>query len=265
MLNNNPIGIFDSGLGGLTVRAAIADRLPNESLIYFGDGLNVPYGGKTRERITAHATEAVERLLERGAKMIVVACNSATGASIDVLRERFSSIPVVGMEPAVKPAALSTKTGAIGVLATRAALDGELYRRTAARFRNTVRIIEAVGEGFVELVESEEVDSAAAPETVRRIVEPLLAQNVDRIVLGCTHYPYLVPQIGRAIDDWNAHSGAALRVEIVDSAPAIARRVDDLLTESDLLADGNNVPRHEFLTFGTAEYADKLRRIASRG
>lgn len=240
----------------MTVRAEIARRLPNESLIYFGDGVNVPYGAKTRAEITKHATSAIERLLARGAKMVVVACNAATGAAIETLRTRFSAIPLVGMEPAVKPAALSTRTGAIGVLATRAALAGELYRKTAATYRPTVNIVEAVGEGFVELVESERVSSPEALQTVRKIVEPMLAANVDRIVLGCTHYPYLVPVIKQVIGD--------REVEIVDAAPAIAKRVDNLLAINDLYSTPRSIPKHDFLSFAGDVYAERLREHAAR-
>ncbi len=241
-------------MGGLTVRAQIAKKLPNESLIYFGDGLNVPYGGRPRSEIIDFAGRAVEILLENGSKMVVVACNAATGAAIEALRARFSNVPIVGMEPAVKPAALTTRTGVIGVLATRAALCGELYLKTAAQFRETVRIVEAVGEGFVELVENERVNSDEAFEVVGKVLEPMLEQGVDRIVLGCTHYPYLEPVMREIIGDRN--------VEIIDSAPAVARRVDNLLTINELRASEENVPRYEFLSFAGPEYVERLRKIS---
>lgn len=264
-------------MGGLTVRVEIAKRLPNESLIYFGDGLNVPYGARSRAEITKFASAAIEILLEKGAKMVVVACNAATGAAIETLRARFTDIPIVGMEPAVKPAALSTKTGTIGVLATHAALTGELFKRTAAGFRGKVKIVEAVGEGFVELVENETVSSPEALETVRRIVRPMLAVNVDRIVLGCTHYPYLLPVMRQVIDEWRAENventesnrntgetKSGIEVEIVDAAPAIAKRVDNLLAINDLYAAPRAIPTHDFMSFAGDTYAARLKEHAAK-
>ncbi len=154
-MDNRPIGIFDSGMGGLTVRAAIECALPHESLVYFGDGANVPYGPRPREEIVGFVDEAVRRLVEcNDVKIIVIACNAATGAAIDHLRSKYE-IPIIGMEPAVKPAAQTTETGTIGILATAAAFKGALYRATSAEWRHKVRILETVGEGFVELVEND--------------------------------------------------------------------------------------------------------------
>jgi glutamate racemase len=196
-------------MGGLTVRAEIARSLPNESLVYFGDGANVPYGPRPREEIVGFVDEAVERLVDRNnVKMMVIACNAATGAAIDHLRATYD-IPIIGMEPAVKPAALTTETGVIGVLATAAAFDGALYKATSALYRDSVKIIEKVGEGFVELVENERENTPEALETVRRAVNPMLAAGADRIVLGCTHYPFLAGQIGQVIGEFSAASGVS--------------------------------------------------------
>ncbi len=258
-MDNRPIGIFDSGMGGLTVRAEIARALPHESLVYFGDGKNVPYGPRPKEEITWFVDKAVDRLIERNdVKMIVVACNAATGAAIDHLRARYD-IPIIGMEPAVKSAALNTETGVIGVLATAAAFNGTLYRLTSSQWSDVVRILEAVGEGFVEVVENDLENTPEALEIVRRTVEPMLAEGADRIVLGCTHYPFLVEQIRRVIDEFSAKTGATA-VEIVDSAPAIARRVEQLLAEYDLHADPQNTPQHEFLSFADDDYREHLAR-----
>ncbi len=257
-------------MGGLTVRAEIARALPHESLVYFGDGANVPYGPRPKEEIVGFVDEAVRRLVERGGvKMIVIACNAATGAAIDRLRAKYD-IPIIGMEPAVKPAALTTETGTIGVLATAAAFRGELYRATAAKYRDRVRILETVGEGFVELVEGDLEDTPEALETVRRAIEPMLEAGADRIVLGCTHYPYLAGQIRRVIENTNVNihdkssKNADRGVQIVDSALAIARRVEQLLTENDLHADPENVPRHEFLSFAGDDYLRHLIRKSEK-
>ncbi len=292
-LDNRPIGIFDSGMGGLTVRAEIARALPRESLVYFGDGKNVPYGPRPKHEIVAFVDEAIGRLVERNSvKMIVIACNAATGAAIDHLRAKYD-VPIIGVEPAVKPAALSTNTLAIGILATAAALKGELYRATAAKYRDSVRIVERVGEGFVELVENDLEDTPEAIETVRVAVEPMLDEGADRIVLGCTHYPFLAAQIDRVVEEWKARKArekaagvenapskiagvenlssgilslksANYDIKIVDSAPAVARRVEELLTKCDLHADPQNVPRHEFLSFAADDYVEHLKRKSEK-
>ncbi len=258
MNNDNPIGVFDSGMGGLTVRAELARRLPGESLIYFGDGKNVPYGPRTKDEITGFVDQAVGLLIAKGVKMIVIACNAATGAAIDFLRNKYD-IPIIGMEPAVKPAALASKSGVIGVLATAAAFKGDLYKATATKYRGKVRIIETIGEGFVELVENDLENTPEALETVRRAVEPMIEAGADQIVLGCTHYPYLVEQIRHIIGGRD--------IQIVDSAGAIARRVDQLLTEKDLHASPEHEPKHGFFTFGNEAYlkhlVDKSAKVPS--
>jgi glutamate racemase len=262
-MDSRPIGIFDSGMGGLSVRAELARALPRESLVYFGDGKNVPYGPRPREEIVRFVDEAVGRLVERdNVKMLVVACNAATGAAIDHLRAKYE-IPIIGMVPAVKPAALTTETGVIGVLATVAAFNGALYKATSADYRSEVQIIETVGEGFVELVENDLENTPEAFETVRRAVEPMLAAGADRIVLGCTHYPFLVEQIRRVIDEFSASaslSAGSPAARIVDSAPAIARRADNILTDNDLHAHPDSTPRHEFRTFADDGYRERLAR-----
>lgn len=258
-------------MGGLTVRAAIARTLPGESLLYFGDGKNVPYGPRSQDEIVGFVDQAVRRLLERDAKMVVVACNAATGAAIEHLRARYD-VPIIGMEPAIKPAALTSRTGVVGVLATAAAFKGELYRATSERFRGRVRIIERVGEGFVELVESDLEDTPEAFETVRRVVMPMLEAGADRIVLGCTHYPYLTGQIRRVIAEAgraNSRIGTesaerSHTVEIIDSAPAIARRVEHLLTQHDLRADPGQKPHHDFMTAADGVYRAHLIRKSEK-
>ncbi len=258
-MDNRPIGIFDSGMGGLTVRAEIARTLPHESLVYFGDGANVPYGPRPREEITKFVDKAVEQLTRHNnVKMVVVACNAATGAAIDHLRAKYD-IPIIGMEPAVKPAAQSTKTGSIGVLATAAAFKGALYKATSAEWRSRVQILETVGKGFVELVENDLENTPEAFETVRHAVEPMLESGADRIVLGCTHYPFLVEQIRRTIDEFSAKTGAPA-AQIIDSAHAIARQAERLLAENHLCAEPENIPKHEFLTFADDAYRDHLAR-----
>jgi glutamate racemase len=265
-------------MGGLTVRAAVAHALPHESLVYFGDGANVPYGPRPRHEIIQFVDEAIRRLIEEhDVKMVVVACNAATGAAIDHLRTKYAgrNIPIVGMEPAVKPAALTTRTGTIGVLATAAAFRGPLYRATSEKYRGKINILETVGEGFVELVETDRENTPEALETVRRALEPMLAAEADRIVLGCTHYPFLAPQIRRVIDRWwerrryeNENDKAETTSKkplIVDSAPAIARRTGQLLMENNMQADpGRHSSSHLFLSFAGEDYLTHLARKSEK-
>ena len=214
------IGIFDSGSGGLSVYREIIKLLPQEKYIYFADNAFCPYGEKSAEAIQDRARTITDILLGMGADIIVVACNTATAAAIATLRDEYPDVPFVGMEPAVKPAALGTQTGVIGVLATAGTLKGSKYLKMRGRFEDDVRIVEHVGEGFVELVENGILDGPEAYETVRASLQPLLDEGADRIVLGCTHYPFLKPVI-EAI----AGSGA----EVIDPAPAVASQTVRML------------------------------------
>ncbi len=257
-MNDAPIAVFDSGLGGLSVWREIRRLLPHESLFYFGDGANCPYGPKPHAEVNGYVDAAARMLIrEKGAKMLVVACNAATAAAINNLREAYD-VPIVGMEPAVKPAALSTRTGVIGILATAATLSGGLYHDTAAKWGEGVTILDAVGEGFVELVERGLEDTPEAEQTVRRALEPMLLEGADRIVLGCTHYPFLEGAMRRVI----AQCVPGADVQIIDPAPAVARRVADLLSRGDALAGADNVPRYEFYTAGDAGYLARLEAKA---
>ena len=210
--NNAPIGVFDSGLGGLTVWREVRRALPAESLVYLGDGKNCPYGSRPREEVRRLADEAVAFLVAQGCKLVVVACNTATAAAIDFLREKYAPMPIVGMEPAVKPACLATRSGVVGVLATERSLDGELFRRTAARYGDGVDLVTAPGRGFVELVENDFEATPEAEATVRAAVAEMLEHGADQIVLGCTHYPFLLPVLERVV--------AGRGVTVVDPSPA---------------------------------------------
>lgn len=213
------IGLFDSGVGGLSVWREMVKVLPNERYLYVSDSGHCPYGPKSKEEIIARAVAITDFLISHGAEIIVVACNTATAAAIEYLRRHYS-IPFVGMEPAVKPAALSTRTGVIGVLATKGTFKGELYLRTLHKFASNAKVIEQVGEGLVELVESGDINSDNARQLISRYVVPMLEQNADHIVLGCTHYPFLE----NLIRDYTGDG-----VKIVNPAPAIAKRAAELL------------------------------------
>ena len=248
-----PIGIYDSGFGGLTVWREVRRSLPYESLVYLGDGKNCPYGSRSQEEIRSLADAAVQRLLAEGCKLIVVACNTATAAAIEFLREKYAPLPIVGMEPAVKPACLATRSGVVGVLATERSLEGDLFRRTAARYGEHIEVIAQPGWGFVELVEQNREESPEAERCVREAVEPMLARGVDQIVLGCTHYPFLVPLLERVVEGRG--------VAIIDPSPAVARRVEQLLSERGLLTP-SQAPQYTFLTFADEAYRVRLQEKA---
>lgn len=250
-MNNNPIGIYDSGFGGLSVWRELYRALPNESLVYLGDGKNCPYGSQAADNILQYATQSVERLLERGCKMIVVACNTATAVAIKHLREKYPEVPFVGLEPAVKPACLTTKSGVVGVVATERSLQGEKFLTTLARYGEGVDVVKAVGRGFVEAVEA---DAELLPQTetlVRQTIEPIIEAGADVIVLGCTHYPFLRAVIDKVIGD--------RAVRVIDSGEAVEKRVESLLDEYDMRASLDNQAQYEFMTFADEDYAERLR------
>ena len=216
------VGFFDSGVGGRCILDAFLRLRPDEPTVYVADSQNCPYGNKTPEEIVLLSKRIVADLIERGCEVIVVACNTATAAAIDFLRREWPDTPFVGMEPAVKPAALGSASGVVGVLATRGTFNGRLYRETSARVSGAVRIIESVADEFVSLVERGVVSGEEAENAVRNRLEPLLEAGADRIVLGCTHFPYLKPLMRKI---------AAGRAEIVDPSDAVARRIVDVLEE----------------------------------
>ena len=216
------IGIFDSGSGGLSVYRELVKLLPNEHYVYFADNANCPYGEKPAAFIQERGRAITDILLALGADIIVLACNTATAAAISTLRSEYPDVPFIGMEPAVKPAALGTKSGVIGVLATAGTLKGSKYLNTRGQFEDNVKIVERVGQGFVELVENGLLDGEEAEATVRASLQPLLDEGADIIVLGCTHYPFLAPLIQRI---------AGPEVTVIDPAPAVARQTLRVMKE----------------------------------
>lgn len=224
------IGIFDSGVGGLSVFREIRKVLPDEKYVYFSDSAHCPYGEKTKEYITERARAITRMLLDAGADIIVVACNTATAAAISSLRNEFP-VKFIGMEPAVKPAAMSTRTGVVGVLATAGTLKADKYLNTRGRFSENVKIVEHVGQGFVEAVEKGVMTGSEAEDIVRTSLKPLLDEGADRIVLGCTHYPFLMDTIKKISDEMYPERD----VEIIDPAPAVARHLLEVMEEEGLV------------------------------
>ncbi len=223
------IGIFDSGIGGLSVFKEIRKVLPDEKYIYYSDNAHCPYGEKSKEYIIDRARTITNFLISKGADIIVVACNTATAAAIATLRREYG-IKFIGMEPAIKPAALSTQTGVIGVLATAGTLKADKYLIARGKYAKGVKIAEHVGQGFVELVENGNTSGKEAEDTVRTSLKPLLDEGADRIVLGCTHYPFLKDAIVKVASELYPER----KIEIIDPAPAVARHLLEIMQEENL-------------------------------
>lgn len=229
------IGIFDSGVGGLSVFREIVRILPEEKYIYWSDNAHCPYGEKSRDYIIDRARAVTSFLMEQGADIIVVACNTATAAAISTLREEFP-VPFIGMEPAVKPAAQATRSGVVGVLATAGTLKATKYIDTRAKWAHDVKIVEHIGQGFVELVEKGNVSGPEAESIVEKSVRPLIEAGADTIVLGCTHYPFLAETIMKA---------AGTPVTLIDPAPAVAKHLMEVMKENGLIRkDGFSMSLH---------------------
>lgn len=220
MTNSNPIGLFDSGIGGTSIWKEIHQLLPNENTIYLADTKNAPYGQRSKEEIIDLSIKNTEFLLEQNSKIIVVACNTATTNAIKELRAKFD-VPFIGIEPAIKPAANNSKTQTIGILATKGTLNSELFNQTAEKFQNTT-IIEQVGFNLVKLIEEGKMHSEEMTQLLHTYLEPMVKANIDYLVLGCSHYPYLIPQIQEIIPS---------HIKIIDSGEAVARQTQKLLTE----------------------------------
>ena len=235
--NIAPIGIFDSGIGGLSIWKEINMLLPNESTIYLADSINSPYGEKSKEQIIDFSIKNTELLLQQGCKLIVVACNTATTNAIQILREKYP-ISFIGIEPATKPAALTTQTGKIGVLATKGTLNSELFLSTSSPYRGDLEIIEIEGKGLVQLIEDGKISQTE--ELLKSYILPMLEKGVDNIVLGCTHYPFLIPIIQKMIPE---------NAKIIDSGKAVAIQTKNILIqENKLNLNNSNEVTHHFYT-----------------
>ncbi|HJR80972.1 MAG TPA: glutamate racemase [Anaerolineales bacterium] len=248
-ITNSPIGVFDSGVGGVSVLKAIREQMPEESVIYFGDQGHVPYGPRSMEQIQSFSAAITRFLLEQGVKIIVVACNTASAAALRYLREKFPDISFVGMEPAVKPAAEHTQTSKVGVLATPATFQGALYASVVERFANGVELYQNTCPGLVQQIERGNLNG----EETRRILEaallPLLKKDIDTVVLGCTHYPFVIPLIQQIV-------GANVRV--IDPAPAVAKQTGRVLEARGLRNEPGSMGDVRFHTSGHPEALKSL-------
>lgn len=247
-MNNQPIGIFDSGIGGTSIWKEVVKLLPNENTIYLADSKNAPYGEKTADEIIELCIKNTELLILKGCKLIIVACNTATTNAIDYLRKTYS-IPFIGIEPAIKPAALYSKTGAIGILATKGTLSSKLFEKTTREYAKNITTIEQNGEGLVPLIEAGKLNSEELNLLLSTYLKPMLKFNIDHLVLGCTHYPYLIPQITEILGP---------TVNIIDSGQAVAKQTKAILEINNILSNNKNINIHQFYTNSKTETLLKI-------
>lgn len=222
-----PLGVLDSGIGGLSVLIHLQRQLPAEHVLYFADQSHIPYGPRPAEVIQAYTAGITRFLLRQGAKLIVVACNTATAAALDALRSAFPDVPFVGMEPAVKPAALTTRSGKVGVLATPSTFNSNRYASLMARYASGIQVYEDPCSGLVQLIEAGALDAPETRALLERVVSPMLDAGVDTLVLGCTHYPFIRPLLERIIGE---------DIAVIDPAPAVARHTRFVLQQHRLIA-----------------------------
>ncbi len=247
-MSKQPIGIFDSGVGGTSIWKEIHSLMPNENTIYLSDSINAPYGPKGKDAIIKLSIKNTEYLLNKNCKLIVVACNTATTNAIDYLRSNYA-IPFIGIEPAIKPAALQTKTDAIGILATKGTLSSELFSKTSNLFARNVEVIEQIGNGIVELIENGKLHSEEMKSLLKIYLQPMIEAHIDYLVLGCTHYPYLIPILLELLPK---------HVRIIDSGEAVARQTKAVLEKHNLINLKSLNSKNDFFTNGNPEVIKSL-------
>ena len=247
-MSNKPIGIFDSGVGGTSIWKEIHTLLPNENTIYLADSKYAPYGQKSKEEILKLSIKNTEFLLNKNCKIIVVACNTATTNAIAYLRTNYA-VPFIGIEPAIKPAALQSKTKTIGILATKGTLSSELFHNTSELFTKDIKVIEQVGTGLVELIENGKKDSDEMSELLKRYCLPMVKENIDYLVLGCTHYPYLIPKLKEILPS---------TVKIIDSGAAVAKQTQQVLQDQILEKKSLETPSNLFYSNSNPEILSDL-------
>ena len=247
-MNNNSIGFFDSGIGGITIWESVNRLLPNENTIYLADSKNSPYGKKPNDELTNISKENVEFLIDKKCKLIVVACNTATTNSINFLRKSYN-LPFIGIEPAIKPAALNTKTGKIGVLATKGTLGSSLFEKTSNIHGQNVEIIEQHGLGLVELIEKGIYSGSKIDSLLKEYLNPMLENNIDKLVLGCTHYPLIKKSIKKIINE---------SINIIECSEAVALQTERVLIKSNLINSGTEKSKKLFYTNGDKNVLNSL-------
>ncbi len=243
MQHNEAIGIFDSGVGGTSIWRELHELLPYEHTIYLADSKNAPYGYRSPDEIVSLSIKNCELLLQKGCKLIVVACNTATTNAVSVLRAKFE-VPIIGIEPAVKPAALSTSTQSIGILATKGTLSSLLFEKTSSEHAKHINTIEVVGEGLVPLIEAGKINSAEMRNLLKKYTAPMIEADIDYLVLGCSHYPYLIPTLKEILPQ---------HVTILDSGKAVAKHTYNVLNSLELLRKEQSEPSLQFFTNTTPE------------
>ncbi len=252
MSDTRSIGVFDSGIGGTSIWREVRRLLPNESTLYLADSANAPYGPKGRERIVALSVKNTELLLSHHCKLIVVACNTATTNAIAYLRAHYP-IPFIGIEPAIKPAVLRTKTGVVGILATKGTLGSDLFYKTANLHAANIRVVEQDGEGLVTLIEAGKATSEETRALLHTYLAPMLSANIDHLVLGCSHYPYLIPVLRELLPS---------HITIIDSGAAVAKQTKAVLESNALLNRSKKEVSCSFFTNGNPEV---LQSIVDKG
>lgn len=257
MTNNYPIGLFDSGIGGISIYNEIRKTLPNESTIYLADNLNAPYGKKSEKEIINLSIKNTQKLIDLNCKLIVVACNTATTNAVEILRETFE-VPIVGIEPSIKPAIIATKTNHIGVLATEKTLSSNLFLETSNRFSDGVNIHEQIGYDLVSIMEESGIKEELLIGKLRKYIEPMLEKNIDNLVLGCTHYYFLKDILVKILPK---------EIKILDSSSAVCKRIKQVLesynntsktldTNNQFYCNGNESVIQSFLDKG-----EKINKI----
>ncbi|MEO8234698.1 MAG: glutamate racemase [Flavobacterium sp.] len=247
MSNNNPIGLFDSGIGGTSIWKEIHQLLPNENTVYLADSKNAPYGKRTKQEIIQLCFKNIDFLLAQNCKMIVVACNTATTNAIKEIRDKYK-LPIIGIEPAIKTAANKTETQTIGILATKGTLNSVLFNQQVESFTN-IKIIEQVGHGLVELIENGEIESLEMKKLLTSYLEPMIKANIDYLVLGCSHYPYLIPAIKKILPE---------NIKIIDSGEAVARQTKSILENTNLLNTSSEISSQVFYTNSDDQVLKKI-------
>lgn len=249
-VEKKPIGLFDSGIGGITILKELIYELPNENFVYFGDNKNAPYGPRTKEEVTKFSKNICDFLISKNCKLIVVACNTATAAAISELRKSYK-LPIIGIEPAVKPACLATKTRNIAVLATAGTFLGNLYQETSKKYKKYINIYYKIGKELIVFAENGIFSGEIVETKIKEFFQEFFENNVDILVLGCTHYAFFNETFFKI---------AANKITIIDSAKAVAKRTKDILMQNEILNISNNKSNIDFYSSGNIDFLKEIAK-----